>query len=159
MHRSVQPWIISQRASIGRCGPPTLGSGVVRLEHHILRTDVSGMPLEWITYQDAVRLYYLDQVAYTCGRLLYRVRGGYNALSGRRSVIEVNSIVATAGAPRVPKSLKQQLAIGGRMVLPVGSMPERQILIRLRKIDENEFSEETLEAVRFVPLVGEEGWR
>jgi protein-L-isoaspartate(D-aspartate) O-methyltransferase len=68
-------------------------------------------------------------------------------------------IVATAGAPRVPKALKEQLAIGGRMVLPVGSMPEQQILIRLQKIDENEFSEENLEAVRFVPLVGEEGWQ
>lgn len=71
---------------------------MITLQHHILRTDVSGMPLEWITYQDAVRLYYLDQVAYTCGRGLYRVRGGYNAISGQRSVIEVNSIIATAGA-------------------------------------------------------------
>lgn len=70
-----------------------------------------------------------------------------------------DGIVATAGAPRVPKSLKAQLAIGGRMVLPVGSVPEQQILIRLRKTDENEFSEETLEAVRFVPMVGEEGWQ
>jgi protein-L-isoaspartate(D-aspartate) O-methyltransferase len=70
-----------------------------------------------------------------------------------------DAIVATAGAPRVPKSLKQQLAIGGRMVLPVGSMPDQQIMIRLRKIGENQFAEETLEAVRFVPLVGEEGWQ
>ncbi|MDR9413225.1 MAG: HNH endonuclease [Spiribacter sp.] len=68
------------------------------LQHHILRTDVSGMPLEWITYQDAVRLYTLDQVVYTCGRGLYRIHGGYNARSGQRSVIEVNSIVATVGA-------------------------------------------------------------
>lgn len=74
------------------------GEGVTPLDQHILRTDVSGMPLEWITYQDAVRLYYLEQVAYACGRLLYRIRGGFNARSGQRSVIEVNSIVATAGA-------------------------------------------------------------
>ena len=67
-------------------------------DHHILRTDVSGMPLEWITYQDAVRLYYLEQVVYTCGRLLYRVHGGYNAVSGRRSAIDINSIVATEGS-------------------------------------------------------------
>jgi 5-methylcytosine-specific restriction endonuclease McrA len=71
---------------------------VLALEHHILRTDVSGMPLEWITYQDAVRLYYLSQVAYACGRLLYRVHGGHNAVTGRRSVIEVNSIIATEGS-------------------------------------------------------------
>jgi hypothetical protein len=66
-------------------------------DQQVLRTDVSGMPLEWIDYQEAVRLYHLDLVAYTCGTLLYRVRGGINALTGQRSVIEVNSIVATQG--------------------------------------------------------------
>ncbi|MEX0448941.1 HNH endonuclease [Spiribacter sp. 221] len=71
---------------------------MITLQHHILRTDVSGMPLEWITYQDAVRLYHLGQVSYACGRRLYRIRGGYSARTGRRSVIEVNSIIATAGA-------------------------------------------------------------
>ncbi len=67
------------------------------LNQQVLRTDVAGMPLEWIDFQDAVRLYHLGQVAYTCGVLLYRVRGGYNALTGRRSVVEVSSIVATQG--------------------------------------------------------------
>ena len=67
------------------------------LEQQVLRTDVSGMPLEWIDYQEAVRLYHLEQVAYTCGSLLYRIRGGINASSGRRSVVEVNSIIATQG--------------------------------------------------------------
>ncbi len=68
------------------------------LDHHILRTDVSGLPLEWVTYQDAVRLYYLGHVAYTCGRSLYRVRGGYNAATGQRSAIDLSSIIATEGA-------------------------------------------------------------
>jgi len=68
------------------------------LEHHILRTDVSGLPLEWITYQDAVRFYYLGQVVYACGRSLYRVHGGCNAATGQRSAIDVNSIIATEGA-------------------------------------------------------------
>jgi 5-methylcytosine-specific restriction endonuclease McrA len=67
------------------------------LEQQVLRTDVSGMPLEWINYQEAVRLYHLEQVVYTCGTLLYRVHGGTNAISGQRSVIEVNSIIATQG--------------------------------------------------------------
>lgn len=66
-------------------------------EQQVLRTDISGMPLEWINYQEAVRLYHLKQVAYTCGTLLYQVRGGINAISGCRSVIEVNSIIATQG--------------------------------------------------------------
>jgi 5-methylcytosine-specific restriction endonuclease McrA len=63
----------------------------------VLRTDVAGMPLEWIDYQNAVRLYHTEQVAYTCGTLLYRVRGGINAISGRRSIVDVNSIIATVG--------------------------------------------------------------
>ena len=67
------------------------------LDQKVLRTDVSGMPLEWIDFQAAVRLYHLDQVSYTCGTLLYRIRGGTNAASGLRSVIAVNSIIATQG--------------------------------------------------------------
>jgi len=70
---------------------------MLALHHQVLRTDVSGMPLEWVGYQDAVRLYHLEQVAYTCGTLLYRVHGGINARTGQRSVIEVNSIIATYG--------------------------------------------------------------
>ena len=64
----------------------------------VLRTDAAGMPLEWINYQDAVRLYHTQQVAYTCGELLYVVHGGINALSGQQSSIEVNSIIATYGS-------------------------------------------------------------
>lgn len=63
--------------------------------HQVLRTDTSGMPLEWIGYQDAAKLYYLEQVAYACGTHLYTIHGGINAITGMRSVIEVNSIVAT----------------------------------------------------------------
>ncbi|HET7306956.1 MAG TPA: HNH endonuclease [Gammaproteobacteria bacterium] len=67
------------------------------LSQQVLRTDASGMPLEWIGYQEAVRLYHLDQVAYACGSLLYRLRGGINAVTGTRSITEVNSIIATYG--------------------------------------------------------------
>ena len=63
----------------------------------VLRTDVSGMPLEWIDYRDAVRLYHTEQVAYACGSLLYRLHGGTNARSGERSIVDVNSIIATTG--------------------------------------------------------------
>lgn len=63
----------------------------------VLRTDVAGMPLEWIDYRDAVRLYYLNQVAYSCGSPLFRVCGGFNARTHCQSSIEINSIVATVG--------------------------------------------------------------
>ena len=67
-------------------------------EHRILRTDVSGMPLEWVGFEEAVRYYYLGQVAYACGSTLYRVRGGFNSATGRRSYIDLNSIIATEGS-------------------------------------------------------------
>src|SRR5438552_1904573 len=67
------------------------------LSQLVLRTDVAGMPLEWIDYKEAARLYTQEQVAYTCGSLLYELYGGTNARSGRRTVLEVNSIVATVG--------------------------------------------------------------
>ncbi len=67
------------------------------LQQQVLRTDVSGMPLEWIGYQQAVRLIALDQVSYSLGKTLYRIHGGINAISGQRSVIEVNAIVACWG--------------------------------------------------------------
>ena len=71
------------------------------LHHQVLRTDAAGMPLEWVNYQDAVRLYHLGQVAYSCGSLLYRVHGGICALTGLRSYIDVNSIIATYGGNKL----------------------------------------------------------
>jgi len=70
------------------------------LSQEVLRTDVAGMPLEWIDYRDAAALYYSDQVAYSCGSPIYCVRGGYNGRTGLRSIIEVNSIIATHGDTR-----------------------------------------------------------
>ena len=71
------------------------------ISQQVLRTDVAGMPLEWIDFRSAVRIYHLGQVAYACGNPLYKVRGGYNALTGLRSVIEVNSIIATYGGNKL----------------------------------------------------------
>ncbi len=74
------------------------------INQQVLRTDISGMPLEWIGYQEAVRLYHTEQVAYTCGMLLYKVHGGFCVRTGFQSVLEVNSIIATQGTN---KSLHQ----------------------------------------------------
>ena len=68
------------------------------LWQQVLRTDVSGMPLEWINYQEATKLYSSEQVAYSCGEPLYVIHGGINAKSGIPSAIEINSIIATYGS-------------------------------------------------------------
>lgn len=67
-----------------------------------------------------------------------------------------DAIVVTAGGPRVPEALREQLADGGRLVIPVGSEAHGHQLMRVRRIGDT-FSEETLGAVRFVPLVGAQG--
>ena len=74
-----------------------LHTAAAGLTQMVLRTDVSGMPLEWIDYREAARLYHQEQVAYTCGSVLFRLHGGTNARSGNRTIVEVSSIVATVG--------------------------------------------------------------
>jgi protein-L-isoaspartate(D-aspartate) O-methyltransferase len=68
-----------------------------------------------------------------------------------------NAIIVSAGGPKVPEPLKQQLAIGGRLVVPVGR-DVHQTLLLVRRVDEDIFEEEDHGAVAFVPLIGAEGW-
>ncbi len=69
-----------------------------------------------------------------------------------------DAIIATASGPDVPDSLKEQLAVGGRLVMPVGGKTGGQRLVGVRRIDEASYDEEDMGFVRFVPLIGEEGW-
>ncbi|MBU2953843.1 protein-L-isoaspartate(D-aspartate) O-methyltransferase [Marinobacter sp. F3R08] len=68
-----------------------------------------------------------------------------------------DGIVVAAGAPAVPDSLKYQLVVGGHLVIPVGPEQSTQSLRRITRLAENEFRTEDLGAVRFVPLLGEQG--
>ncbi|HEX9799569.1 MAG TPA: protein-L-isoaspartate(D-aspartate) O-methyltransferase [Thermoanaerobaculia bacterium] len=68
-----------------------------------------------------------------------------------------DAIVVDAGGPEVPSSLREQLTIGGRLVIPVGPTARQQRLVRITRIDEHRYEQEELLAVAFVPLVGEEG--
>jgi protein-L-isoaspartate(D-aspartate) O-methyltransferase len=69
-----------------------------------------------------------------------------------------DAIVVAAGGPQVPESLKEQLKIGGRLVIPVGTDQRSQELVRVTRISANEYRSEDIADVRFVPLIGEEGW-
>lgn len=66
-------------------------------------------------------------------------------------------ILVGAAAPDVPGPLRQQLRVGGRLLVPVGG-DEGQTLIRVVRDGEASWREERVEAARFVPLLGEEGW-
>lgn len=69
-----------------------------------------------------------------------------------------DGIVVTAGAPVVPDELRQQLAPGGRLVIPVGDS-ETQRMHLITRIDEDQFDEQIYEGFKFVPLIGQQGWR
>ncbi|MBS0434731.1 MAG: protein-L-isoaspartate(D-aspartate) O-methyltransferase [Proteobacteria bacterium] len=69
-----------------------------------------------------------------------------------------DAIVVTAAGPEVPAALLAQLAVGGRLVMPVGEREGAQWLLRLTRVNEHETRREELMGVRFVPLTGAQGW-
>ncbi len=69
-----------------------------------------------------------------------------------------DAIIVAAGGPQVPESLKAQLKIGGRLVIPVGADRRLQELVRVTRVAQDQFTTTELADVRFVPLVGAEGW-
>lgn len=70
-----------------------------------------------------------------------------------------DAIVVAAGGPEVPPALLGQLAPGGRLVIPIGPDPRTQSLVRVRRRPEGGHVREDLGGVRFVPLIGAQGWR
>ena len=68
-----------------------------------------------------------------------------------------DAIIVAAGGPEVPQALVDQLAVGGRLVMPVGTS-RAQELVRVIRRSATELDREDLGAVQFVPLIGEQGW-
>lgn len=77
---------------MNRSGPPL-----------VLSLDKTGLPICWLTWQDAVSLYSRDRIAWTAGTPCFEARGGVNRLTGLRSSVTINSIIATHGVR--PRSL------------------------------------------------------
>lgn len=69
-----------------------------------------------------------------------------------------DAIIVTATGPEVPNALLNQLKPGGRLVMPVGVTSHSQDLQRVLRTPEGNFESESLLPVRFVPLIGQEGW-
>jgi protein-L-isoaspartate(D-aspartate) O-methyltransferase len=77
---------------------------------------------------------------------------------GWDSYAPYDKIIVTAGSPGVPEALKKQLAINGRMVIPVGTMSSQTLKV-LTKTAHDEFEIEEIPQFAFVPLIGKEGWK
>ncbi|MEE9493533.1 MAG: protein-L-isoaspartate(D-aspartate) O-methyltransferase [Gammaproteobacteria bacterium] len=112
---------------------------VYTIERHKILADTARTRLEELGYNNT-------QVLYGDGTL------------GWPEYAPFDAIIVAAGGPEVPATLKQQLAIGGRLVIPVGSTLHTQKLLRVWRISDTEYQEEDLGSVRFVPLVGAAGW-
>jgi protein-L-isoaspartate(D-aspartate) O-methyltransferase len=84
------------------------------------------------------------------------VRYGDGTL-GLKEVAPFDAILVAAAAPALPKPLLEQLAEGGRMIVPIGAEKEQRLILIVHQ--GNEFVSERRESCRFVPLVGHYGWK
>lgn len=89
----------------------------------------------------------------SCHNIFFKIGDG---TLGWEEHAPYQGILVTAAGPKIPEALKQQMAEGGRMVLPIGSL-DRQELLLVRR-DHNCFDIAALSECRFVKLVGKEGW-
>lgn len=119
-----------------------------------------------ILAQIAYRVYTVERLhpLYIKTRKLFDQLGYHNIVtrysdgtSGWKDESPFDAIIVTAGAPEIPTALVNQLAIGGRMVIPVGDQ-NTQDLIKLVR-DKEGVQQTNLGGCRFVKLVGEHGWR
>ncbi len=113
----------------------------------------------------AYRVYTVERIhsLYLKARKLFDRLGYHNIVSryadgtiGWQEESPFDAIIVTAGAPKVPPGLINQLAIGGRMILPVGNQSTQELVKLVR--DEEGIHQTRLGGCRFVKLVGEHGW-
>ena len=69
-----------------------------------------------------------------------------------------DGIMVSASGPSVPPALQEQLALGGRLIMPIGRARDLQTLIRITRVAKDKYVEKDLGGVRFVPLIGKQGW-
>lgn len=69
-----------------------------------------------------------------------------------------DAILVTASAPEVPEALLEQLKVGGRLIVPIGDLYSQK-LVSVKKGADGGYDQKMLGDVRFVPLIGEQGWK
>jgi len=94
----------------------------------------------------------LDALGYV--NILYKIDDG---TLGWKEFAPYDAIIVTAGAPRIPDPLLEQLEEGGRMIIPIGNRFSQDLIKVVRA--KNTFKEENLGGCRFVDLIGAHGWK
>jgi protein-L-isoaspartate(D-aspartate) O-methyltransferase len=114
--------------------------GVVGIERHAELVEASRRTLAELRYDNV------------------EIREGDGTL-GWPGMAPFDAILVSAGGPAIPDALREQLNVGGRIVIPVGGKGRLQRLVRATRTSETDWDEEDFGAVTFVPLVGEQGWQ
>lgn len=115
-----------------------LAAEVLTIERHAPLAEQARRTLDYLGYENV-------QVHVADGTFGWPSRAPYDR------------IIVTAAAPAVPLHLTEQLAAGGRLVLPVGSRSDQRLIV-VTKDARGSISERSLGLVRFVPLIGAQGW-
>jgi protein-L-isoaspartate(D-aspartate) O-methyltransferase len=95
----------------------------------------------------------LDQLKYT--NIVIRIGDG---TSGWRDEMPFDAIIVAADAPNAPDPLLRQLAVGGRMAIPIGDELNQELMVYTREA-EDRYHQDDFGGCRFVKLIGEYGWR
>lgn len=152
-----QPYIVALMAAALELAP----------EDRVLEVGTGSGYAAAVLSRIAVQVYTIErhaELAERAARVLERL--GYDTVHVRQGDgtqgwaehAPYDGIVVAAGGPEVPEALLAQLAVGGRLVIPVGPTPRLQELVRITRVSEDEYRREDLGGVRFVPLVGAQGW-
>jgi len=88
---------------------------------------------------------------------MLRINDSAGSAIGWEEEAPFDAIIVTAGAPEIPQVLTDQLAIGGRLVIPVGNEAEQR-LVKIVKGADGELVTAASIGCRFVPLIGKQGW-
>ncbi len=150
-----QPYIVAEMTQALQLGP----------DDRVLEIGTGSGYQAAILSQIAFRVYTIERIhsLYLKARKLFDQMGYHNIVmrysdgtTGWRDESPFDAIIVTAGAPEIPEVLVNQLAMGGRLVIPVGNQYVQE-LIRLVR-NEKGVQQTNLGGCRFVKLVGEHGW-
>jgi protein-L-isoaspartate(D-aspartate) O-methyltransferase len=150
-----QPYIVAEMTQALQLGP----------DDRVLEIGTGSGYQAAILAQIAFRVYTIERIhsLYLKARKLFDQIGYHNIVmrysdgtTGWRDESPFDAIIVTAGAPEIPEVLVNQLAVGGRLVIPVGNQYVQELIRLVRH--EKGVEQTNLGGCRFVKLVGEHGW-
>ena len=112
---------------------------VIAIERHHELTEIATARMKRLDYENV-------EILHADGTRGWPAEAPYDAI-----------VVAVSGS-HVPEALMHQLSVGGTLVMPIGEPASVQNLVKVRRLSEDDYAQEDLGPVRFVPLIGEHGW-